>query len=96
MTPPPDPLTILHTKPTVTADEAAALLGVSTETVYRAARTGELGSVRVGRLVRIRSTALLALLDPDGATGPATPPITVEQASALRALLDAVTGRQAS
>jgi excisionase family DNA binding protein len=43
----------------VTPAEAAAMLGVNIKTVYRAIRERTLPFVRVGRTIRIPSTALL-------------------------------------
>jgi len=47
---------------TIRADEASYLLGVSTDAVYRAAESGELPSLRVGRRVVIPTARLLELL----------------------------------
>lgn len=55
----------LRQRPTVTATEAAAVLGLTALTVYRMAADGRLPSVRVGRTVRIPSAHLLELLEAD-------------------------------
>lgn len=55
----------LRQRPTVTAAEAAAVLGLTALTVYRMAADGRLPSVRVGRTVRIPSAHLLDLLETD-------------------------------
>jgi excisionase family DNA binding protein len=46
----------------LTAREAAAILRVGRNQLYRAVSRGELGSVRIGRSIRIPKQALLALL----------------------------------
>lgn len=61
-----DALAPLRERPTITVPEAAAILGVSRETAYRWAREGTLPAVRWGaNTVRVRSAALLAMLDGD-------------------------------
>lgn len=47
----------------LTVNEVAELLRVSSMTVYRLVRRGELPAVRVGRNYRVRSSALDAYLD---------------------------------
>lgn len=47
----------------LTASEVAERLRVSTMTVYRLIRSGELPAVRVGRNYRVRSDDLLSYLD---------------------------------
>lgn len=47
----------------LTAAEVAERLRVSTMTVYRLIRSGELPAVRVGRNYRVRSDDLLSYLD---------------------------------
>ncbi len=47
----------------LTADEVAAILRVSTMTVYRLIRSGELPAVRVGRTYRIREEDLDAYVE---------------------------------
>jgi excisionase family DNA binding protein len=54
----PDP----RVQPTVTVDFVAEILGVGRQCVYRAVRTGEIPSIRVGRLIRVPTARLLALL----------------------------------
>lgn len=49
--------------PLLTANEVAEQLRVSTMTVYRLVRRGELPAVRVGRNYRIRQRDLAAYLD---------------------------------
>lgn len=55
----------LRQRPTVTAAEAAAVLGLAPVTVYRMAADGRLPSVRVGRTVRVPTAHLLELLEAD-------------------------------
>lgn len=57
----------------LTADEVAEMLRVSTMTVYRLIRRGELPAVRVGRSYRVRGPDLDAYLD-----GQVVDPATVE------------------
>lgn len=42
------------TEPWITAPELAVLLGLSTETVYRQAKTGDIPSSRFGRALRFK------------------------------------------
>lgn len=49
-------------EPLLTADEVADMLRVSTMTVYRLIRRGELPAVRVGRSYRVRQPDLDAYL----------------------------------
>ena len=72
----PDP----RTQPTVSVEAAAAILGVARQTVYRAVRAGEIPSIHVGRLVRIPTARLLALL------GQETPPGSESQHETAGAL----------
>ena len=51
----------------LTAREAAAILRVGRNQLYQAVSRGELGSVRIGRSIRIPKQALLDLL---ASTGP--------------------------
>jgi excisionase family DNA binding protein len=46
----------------LTAREAAAILRVGRNQLYQAVSRGELGSVRIGRSIRIPKQALVALL----------------------------------
>ena len=48
----------LLSRPTLSVDEAAQLLGVSRDAVYDAVARGEILSVRVGRLIRVASQPL--------------------------------------
>lgn len=58
----PDP----STRPCLTADEAFAELGIDRTTGYRAIKEGTfpVPVIRVGRLIRVPTAALLRLLDP--------------------------------
>jgi excisionase family DNA binding protein len=47
----------------LTAREVAALMRVSTMTVYRLIKAGELPAIRVGKHLRIRSEEVTAYLD---------------------------------
>jgi excisionase family DNA binding protein len=50
----------------LTSDEAADLLKVSTKTVLRLVRGGELPGCKVGRVWRFRRSELMALLETTG------------------------------
>ena len=52
-------------RPTITVREAAALLGISTESAYKAARSGELPTVALGRRLLVPTARLRALLGID-------------------------------
>lgn len=54
----------------LTAAEVAPLLGISKQAVYRAIRSGELPSIRIGRKPLVPERALRRLLD--SASGPQT------------------------
>lgn len=51
---------------TISVEKAGELLGIGRRTAYRAAATGELPTVRIGRRLLVPTTRLLRLLD--GAT----------------------------
>lgn len=48
---------------TITVEKAGELLGIGRRTAYRAAATGELPTVRIGRRLLVPTTRLLRLLD---------------------------------
>jgi excisionase family DNA binding protein len=56
------PARALVEEPTVTVDEAAALLGMSRAGAYNAIREGNIPSFRVGRCIRVPSMPLRRLL----------------------------------
>ena len=58
------------TKPAYGVTEAAALLGVHTNTVYRMCREGTLGAFRVRGAWRIPGESLEALRVPENRSGP--------------------------
>ena len=53
---------------TYTVEEAGRLLGLSRNSTYEAARTGELPTIRLGRRVLVPRAALERLLESAGAT----------------------------
>jgi excisionase family DNA binding protein len=55
-------------QPTVTVDEAAAVLGIGRNAAYAATRTGELPSIRIGRRTLIPTAELRRLLRVDTAS----------------------------
>lgn len=54
----PDP----KTTPTLRVPEAAAILGVSRDTAYQAAKSGELPVIRLRGALRVPTASLLAML----------------------------------
>lgn len=58
------------TKPAYTITEAAELLGVHVNTLYRLCRSGKLGAFRIGNAWRIPGDNLEALIVPENRTGP--------------------------
>lgn len=52
----------LRTRPTVTVEEAADLIGLSRTAAYAAVRNGQLPSIRVGRRIVVPTPALLKML----------------------------------
>ena len=48
--------------PTLTVEEAGSLLGISRRSAYRAASTGELPTLRLGRRLLVPTARLLVLL----------------------------------
>jgi excisionase family DNA binding protein len=53
----------MDVRPVLSVDEAAELLGLNRNSVYEAAKRGELPSIRVGRRVLISRAGLQRLLD---------------------------------
>jgi predicted DNA-binding transcriptional regulator AlpA len=60
----------VKTRPVVSADEAFALLEIDRSTGYKAIKDGTfpVPVLRIGRVIRIPTAALLRLLDPSGDT----------------------------
>jgi excisionase family DNA binding protein len=56
------PARALIEEPTVTVDDAAALLGLSRNGAYNAIREGEIPSIRIGRCIRVPSAQLRKML----------------------------------
>ncbi len=61
--------------PTISVEQAAAVLGISRRSAYRAAAAGELPTLRLGRRLLVPTPRLLALLGlpagrPDAALSP--------------------------
>ena len=52
----------LAEEPTLTVDEAAALLGMSRSGAYNAIRDGNIPNIKIGRLIRVPSAPLRKLL----------------------------------
>lgn len=51
--------------PTISVEEAGEILGVSRRSAYRAAETGELPTLRLGRRLLVPTPKLLAMLGLD-------------------------------
>jgi excisionase family DNA binding protein len=64
MTQLPDPTS----RPTVSVDDAAAILGVARVTAYEAVHAGQIPSIRVGRRILVPTAALRRLLGLDEPT----------------------------
>ncbi len=56
-------LTQLQDRATISVSDAAALLGISRNTAYEAARTGQLPILRLGRRLLVPVPALLRMLE---------------------------------
>ena len=56
------PAQALVEEPTVTVDEAAALLGMSRAGAYNAIADGNIPNIKIGRLIRVPSAPLRKLL----------------------------------
>ena len=51
--------------PVLRAPQAAALLDISTDTLYEAVKRGEVPALRLGRCLRFSRDAILRLIDPE-------------------------------
>jgi excisionase family DNA binding protein len=56
------PAKALAEEPTLTVDEAAALLGMSRAGAYNAIRDGNIPNIKIGRLIRVPSAPLRRML----------------------------------
>jgi excisionase family DNA binding protein len=56
----------LETRPTLSVDEAAVLLGISRSSAYAAVKAGQIPSLSFGRRLRVPTAALVRLLALDG------------------------------
>lgn len=54
--------TLENLPPTISVEEAGHILGVSRRSAYRAAETGELPTLRLGRRLLVPTARLLAML----------------------------------
>lgn len=61
-TPVPEP----SVRPTVTVEEAGAILGISRGSAYAAAKNGTLPTLRIGKRLVVPTAALRRLLELDG------------------------------
>lgn len=55
-------VTLTELPPTITVEQASELLGISLRSAYRAARTGELPTLRLGRRILVPTPKLLRML----------------------------------
>lgn len=53
---------------TISVEDVAELLGISARSAYRAARSGELPALRLGRRVLVPTARLLELIGEDAST----------------------------
>jgi excisionase family DNA binding protein len=58
--------TALLDRATYTIDEAATILGIGRTTAYRAARSGEIPTIRIGRRIVVGRQALANILNRNG------------------------------
>jgi excisionase family DNA binding protein len=58
-----------ESRPTISLDEAAVVLGIARSSAYQAAQRGEIPTVKFGRRLRVPTAALRRLLELD--SGPA-------------------------
>lgn len=56
-------------RPTISVSEAAVVLDLSEQTVYRAIRAGAFPAVHVGKRIRVPTAGLLRMLDASGGIG---------------------------
>jgi excisionase family DNA binding protein len=61
-------------KPTLSVDEAAAVLGIGRASAYEGVRRGEIPSIRIGRLLRVPTAALVRMLTSGNAPTSLPPP----------------------
>jgi excisionase family DNA binding protein len=54
---------MIELPPTITVERAAVLLGVSRSAAYRAAKSGQLKTLRIGRKLLVPTAALLRMLE---------------------------------
>jgi len=57
---------------TMSVPEAANYLGIGRNSAYEAARTGQIPTIRIGRLLRVPVAAMERMLDQAGRDGEAT------------------------
>ena len=60
-------LSHLQDRATISVSDAAALLGISRNSAYEAARTGQLPTLRLGRRLLVPVPALLRMLESEDA-----------------------------
>lgn len=69
-------------KQLLTVKEAAEVLSLTPDTIYRMTRTGRLPMVRLGRTIRIKKDALDSIID--GCVFPDTPAMPLPRAPITR------------
>lgn len=55
-------MTLTELPPTISVEQASELLGISLRSAYKAARTGELPTLRLGRRLLVPTPKLLRML----------------------------------
>jgi excisionase family DNA binding protein len=60
----------LRGRATITVEEAAALLGISKDSAYRAAQAGQIPTLRLGRRLLVPVPKLLTMLGAEEETAP--------------------------
>ncbi len=55
-------MTLTELPPTITVEQASELLGISLRSAYKAARTGELPTLRLGRRLLVPTAKLMRML----------------------------------
>lgn len=58
-----------ESRPTISIDEAAVVLGIARSSAFQAAHRGEIPTVRFGRRLRVPTAALRNMLGLDGGKG---------------------------
>lgn len=63
----------LLSRPTISVDELALVLNIGRNQAYAAVRSGQVRSIRVGKRIRVPTSAVVQLLEGEPATASHTP-----------------------